>query len=314
MKTWTLIGAVGTLLMVHFAPVFAQGWNDAAVFIHGRGFRPATGVPHQAAQSGAASVRGSLSGWQSSGFSKSGVEVLKTRGPESEAQLAKAVDASQVAVVEKSFHATGATPDKAVLNDYTVLNQKYSSMSSLATTGQRVMQELSLRQTKIVTRNSDGERLWEVYGYKDQHTLVTVVLSSFRATTQSPISVLTVSETLPKEDVPRLESDMFSLASLIENSGWAPQISTCMSGFVGARLGNVSAKTLVDIAFAAVHAKRVEGVSSSLVTSESGYTSSTPWHLVTAGGWMNVQVAVHYDDVAHKTRIVVGSPIIVTTY
>lgn len=305
MKTWTLVGAIGTLVMVHFAPVFAQGFSEAAVSIAGRASGPVTSQNYASPNVTPGTVTTAKSG---------GVEVLKTSTPESNAALARFVDGSQVAVVKKSFAATGATADRAIINDYTVLSQQYSSVGYLEATGRRVMQELSIRHTKIVMRNLDGERLWEVYGYKDQHTLVTVVLSSFRATTQSPVSVLTVSERLPKEDVPRLESDMLSLANLIENSGWAPQISTCMSGFVGARLGNVSAKTLVDVAFSAVHAKRVEGVSSNLVTSESGYTKSTPWHLITAGGWMNLQVAVHYDNVAHRTRIVVGSPIIVTTY
>ncbi|MCL6627219.1 MAG: YwmB family TATA-box binding protein, partial [Alicyclobacillus shizuokensis] len=104
------------------------------------------------------------------------------------------------------------------------------------------------------------------------------------------------------------------LRETAESTGGKAQISACIEGSLSARLIGAQQRQVIQQAYEAVHAARVEGVQSDLETSVSGYTPLAPTYILTDGRRMNLQVAVHYDAYHRRTDVLVGTPIILSTY
>jgi len=93
-----------------------------------------------------------------------------------------------------------------------------------------------------------------------------------------------------------------------------PQISACIEGSTNGTILGDSVTRVVSQAFDAVGAHEVEGLKTNLVTSMSGYSPEESNVILTNGHPMNLQVALHFDTVTHRTNVLVGTPIITVTY
>ncbi|OFW74935.1 MAG: hypothetical protein A2201_02910 [Alicyclobacillus sp. RIFOXYA1_FULL_53_8] len=250
--------------------------------------------------------------------------------------------------LEKSFSATHATVTGYEMNNWSSLGSAQMSLTDLSRQASRFTQEFSLQDTKTYKYAATNELYYEVTGVGPQHTRVTATFTSFAnpagslasgsagasatgavgstaataaahstaasSTVTSAYSVMTVRVDGQASSLTGFAPVMQKLATAIAAIHVVPQISACIEGSSNGTIVGDSVPRVVAQAFAAVGAHEVEGLTTNLVTSISGYSPEASTVILTNGHPMNLQVALHYDTLTHRTNVLVGTPIITVTY
>lgn len=226
-----------------------------------------------------------------------------------------AVTAQKTAqLLEKSFGATHAKVAGYEIDNWSQLTTAHQTMSDLARQASKFMQEFPVQQAKTYKYAVTNELYYEVTGIGPHHTHVTATLSSFHYPNNTNTAVFTVRVDGQTTNLTHFEPVLQQLDAALTSLNLLPQISACVEGTTGAKIIGDSANQVVNEAFHAVGAKRVEGMQTNLETSISGYSPESSTVILTNGHKMNLQVAVHYDAVNQRTNILVGTPIITVTY
>ena len=239
---------------------------------------------------------------------------LNAANPKTEAQF-----------LETAFRSTGSQVNGYVVNNWSQVNNNFESLQQITSFVDKIGQELGVQNAKFLTHQDTGttqtasnghsdQNTSEVYGTWPDSTQITVTGSTFNFGNGQDETLLVIWARSKGSNLKQFEQDLSTIRNILDSEGVAPEISACIIGSQGARMSGGQAESLISEAFASVHAARVEGVTTSLFTSISGYSAMMPQYILTDGRKMNIQIGLHYDAVHHRTNVLVGSPIITVTY
>ncbi|MFD1675804.1 YwmB family TATA-box binding protein [Alicyclobacillus fodiniaquatilis] len=219
----------------------------------------------------------------------------------------------------QAMSAANVTPTNYAIHDWTNLNQQFMSEDHLASIGTQLEQEFDLNKAKITSRSESNETFWQVDGTWPNSTNVQIVLTSFPATTDgsgttAAQTVLTVTALNGSASTKDFAASYDRIEQLVASVQGTPQMSAYFAGAMKSQLSEQDANQLVNRVFSAVNASPVESLKGQWDTSVSGYTPNALTYIYTNGKRMNLQVAVHDDTYHHDTNVLVGTPIITTTY
>ena len=169
-------------------------------------------------------------------------------------------------------------------------------------------------QSSTQSNGHSYQTFGEVYGTWPDSTQITVTASSFQFANGQAETLLVIWVDSKGSNLGAFGHDMANIEEVLQHERVIPEISACIIGSRGARMSGGQAESLIQDVFASVHAQRVEGVTTPHYTSISGYSAMMPQYILTDGRKMNIQVAVNYDAVHHRTNVLIGSPIITITY
>jgi hypothetical protein len=224
---------------------------------------------------------------------------------------------AQAAFLETSFRATHAQLQGFEVHMWSPVSDSPVTMSTLTTEIDQLQAELRLSEVHKQAASAGGERLMRLTGSWPDGTQVTVTLSSFDAPMPGPRTLLVVHAENHQGSLNGFGEDLarvHELAAHYSADAGAPEISACLKGFLNDRIVGVHADRLIAAAFQAVSATPVEGVETATLISQSGYSARQSTYIVTNGHKMNLQAAVHPDSYHHCTNVLVGTPIITSTY
>ncbi|MCY0888723.1 MAG: YwmB family TATA-box binding protein [Alicyclobacillaceae bacterium] len=254
-----------------------------------------------------------------------------SRGELTAGALAAATSRSQgLAVREVDFlrqtmAATGATPSEYLLNAWSRLNHTFSSEQKLMSAAKKLVQEMGVQNAKWSMQASSVEHYVLASGRLPSGGQVNIVLTSFAPSTSvegtSAGELVDSSTVLVLTDENRAYSeanfvrDERRFEAALQSEGQPPQISSCLIGHLDAKIMGVHAENLAYHALHTVGAVPLQTFQSGgLETSISGYAPRQLTYIITDDHRMNLQVAVHYDGYQQDTNVLVGTPIITTTY
>lgn len=217
-------------------------------------------------------------------------------------------------VVQQSFNATSAVPSGYEVHNWSLLNEAFVSDDELTNTARVVVGNLGLQSPRVIRRDTRTERYLQVYGELRPNTQASVFLSTFNLSRGRGYSVIIVRVDNQDGQIGHFQDDVQAVTNAVKDLSLIPNISACIQGTLNARLLGGQLKQIALQAAQSVDATTFEGVQSSDLTSLSGYTPWQPKYITTGTHKMNLQVAVHYDSYHHRTNVLVGTPIITTTY
>ena len=240
-------------------------------------------------------------------------------------------------MLNQSFTAVHAKQTGYILHDYSTINHQFTEVKNLSNLGVDLVQELGVQNAKVTKISRADDVFYNVDGSWPNSTEVQVILSSFRdgvsgsqvglssgstaglsgSASNSPtgITTLAVSVIGKGSNNEYIKQQYQVVDNALKNVGVTPEMDACLEGYLDDKIVGVHAKNVVNTAFEAIGAQPVEGLYTQLETSVSGYTNYYNTNYIqTDGKSMNVQFAVHADDYNHRTNVLVGTPIITTTY
>lgn len=223
--------------------------------------------------------------------------------------------------LQKAMSSTKATPTGYAVHDWSVVNHQFMSESQVKSLGQQLQQEFGISNAKVNSRSEKEQSFWQVDGRWPNATNVRLVLTSLQGTGASPQNGDTAPETVLTITALGSASGMDGFAAqydqiehMVGSVQGTPQMSAYLTGDLGAEKTEAESQQIAKAGLAAVGAIGVESLKTQYETSLSGYAKGAPAYIYTSGRRMNVQVAVHDDTYHHRTDVLVGTPIITTTY
>lgn len=218
------------------------------------------------------------------------------------------------AFLMKAFSATNADVEGYDIHDWSVIDAKYRSMGELKTMAENLNKTLKIEHPTASTDDSGDQNSYSLHGTFVDGSDVELVIKSMKFQEHAPQTVLAVSIARDTKDLSEYDRQIQTVRQTAVAAGSVPQISTCITGLLADKMKDSDSNALVKTVFRKVKATEIEGVRSDLVTSVSGYSPLTKDYIVTNNKKMNIQVAVHYDGIQKKTRVLVGSPIVTIEY
>lgn len=226
----------------------------------------------------------------------------------------------QKAFLETAMAATGASPDGYAIHDWTVLNHQFIDKQALQSIGQQLKQDFNITKAKVTTRSEQNQMFWQVDGQWSNSTNVRLVLTSLLGTSTSGKTsaanetVLTITALGSDSSLANFAQQYDHIENMVASVQGTPQMSAYLTGALKAQVSESQANILASKALKAVNATSVEALRTKWETSVSGYANDALTYIDTNGKRMNIQVAVHDDTYHHRTDVLVGTPIITTTY
>ncbi|WP_067620423.1 YwmB family TATA-box binding protein [Alicyclobacillus acidiphilus] len=237
--------------------------------------------------------------------------VLPAMASNSEAPVPR----KEAEYLTQSFNATGAKATSFVIHDYSTVNQQFMSVSDLQNLSETIASEFGLTNVKAGKRVGQDKHIIELSSTWSTKTSLSIVLSSFHMTDGMPDSTILVLRARNETgNVAELAPQMSAVSTELRRLHISPQLDAYITGHVKPKLSQEQTDHVISKAFVAVKAERTEGLSSTLVTSISGYSSEGPTYILSNGKKMNLQVALHWDGYNHQTNVIVGTPIIIDPY
>lgn len=225
------------------------------------------------------------------------------------------VSQGEAEYLEQSFNATGATATGFLIHDYSTVNQHFMSPSDLLNLAKTMASDLGLTNVTAGKRIGQNEHILQLSGTWSKKISVSIVLSSFHMTDGMPDSTILVFRAKSGTgDLSELAAKMTAISSELNRQHIYPSLDAYIAGYIQPELSDQQTNQVIAKAFDAVQAKRIEGLSSNLVTSISGYSPNGPTYILSNYKRMNLQVALHWDEYNKHTNVIAGTPIIVDPY
>ncbi|MDI3256891.1 MAG: YwmB family TATA-box binding protein [Kyrpidia sp.] len=225
--------------------------------------------------------------------------------------LAEAV--TPTAFLEKAFAATGAHVEGYSLHHWSVWNHQFMSADQLKQEAAKLNRTLQFKDTREWVYDQGDQRVYQLRGWWPGGISGMLVLTSLNTGAQTDTTlVLRVERPGPSTD--GLASAYDRLKATVQAAGLTPRIDTCLYGSLDDRMSETERQNRLAGALAAVRAREVEALRTSLVSSVSAYSPLMKEYIFTGNKKMNLQIAVHDDAYGNKTRVVVGTPIVTVEY
>ncbi|MFB5191032.1 YwmB family TATA-box binding protein [Alicyclobacillus fastidiosus] len=252
----------------------------------------------------------------------SGTTAQASTGGQAASSAVQSSDGTrQFNYLNTAYSATGATPTGYAIHDWTVLDANYHSEQQLEAIGQQLEQEFDLTNAKVTTRSEQNEKFYQVDGTWSGSTEIQLVLTSLQGGAASPQTTSTGSETVltvtalgTSAGLNLFSAQYDAIEQTVSSVQGTPQMSAYFTGSLSAMTNEQQANTIASNALKSVHASTVEALRTTYETSLSGYSGDPLTYIDTNGKRMDLQVAVHDDTYHHRTDVLVGTPIITTTY
>jgi len=249
---------------------------------------------------------------------QAGLDATPARATLSSASASTVLANAEMTLLTRSFTASKAHVSGYLVHNYSNLNGTFESIDELEQNGQNIEKEFALSNAKLYARDYGQERYVDIHGQWGSNSVVNIVLTSFQAAkgianaTASTVLVVSLDSTGTRLD--QMRQQYAAIEQAVRKTGAIPEISACIEGKLGDRMSKSKVNTLVNAVLQSVQATRVEGFATSTLTSMSAYSPLESTFIMTNTKRMNLQVAVHADTYHHDTNVLVGTPIITTTY
>lgn len=217
-------------------------------------------------------------------------------------------------MLTRAFDASGADAEGYSVHDWSIVNNSFVGMDRLADMGKKMNEVLQIQNPQEYKNNELQQNVYQLHGKWDTLTDVSLVLNSMNLEGQKPHTSLVVKVERHSKNVKDMTDTINRVKQTVAEVGAAPQISTCIKGFLNDRIKITDRDQLTKRVFSSVNANEVEALRSDLLTSVSGHSALTKEHILTNGKQMNLQVVVQWDDYQKRTRVLVGAPIITIEY
>ncbi|MGD9677930.1 MAG: YwmB family TATA-box binding protein [Vulcanibacillus sp.] len=116
------------------------------------------------------------------------------------------------------------------------------------------------------------------------------------------------------DSLKELEKNYNYLDKNLQGLAFIIKINSCVQGNINVKLSNTDQLVLIGGILDEIGAKEVERLDTELVKSISAYTPNIETNIMTGKKMMNYQVATHSSFVMQKTKVTMGTPIIVVEY
>lgn len=226
-----------------------------------------------------------------------------------------------LAFLEQALRSTNARPSGYAVHDWTTVNHQFMSKSQLVIIGQGLEKEFGITNAKVISRSVNTQSYWQVDGRWPNSTNVRLVLTSLEGTKTYPQSmdtapqtVLTITALATASSNDGFAGQYDKIEHMVASVNGTPQMSGYLTGNLAGEKTETQSRQIAETALRAVGATQVQALNTQYETSLSGYAPNALMYIDTSGKRMNVQVAVHDDTYHHRTDVLVGTPIITTTY
>lgn len=154
------------------------------------------------------------------------------------------------------------------------------------------------------------------YQRLDQHIVTTLRVIAIPSHTQSEKwdSYVTINMVADPQAQDGLEEGLARLYQSLETVEIVPQFNSCVQGIVDDKLGNDVQREHMKYLLDYFGAEVVEKVEDHTVKSYSAFSQEFPSYIWTKDKKMNVQAAMHVDQLHDLTRLTIGTPIITVEY
>lgn len=212
---------------------------------------------------------------------------------------------ADIAPLKTAFHATGATPVGYSLNAWTRLSGKDSRLP-LTTLLDKVSRSAKLTGTIHASRGTDFRK----QSLQQTHAGITTRLIVERLGSGATYVVL---DRVSTQKFYALNETEQLFHRLLGRYG-QPHMAITLEGTVARWTSGKAQSAIIQHAFQAIEAKKVNAVQTAHYSSQAGFTPLISSHDSLQGHPINVQVAVAYNTYLHKTQVDVGSPLVTVTY
>jgi len=208
---------------------------------------------------------------------------------------------------------TGAQVEQVQLH-YGTAYKTYNQMEEVKTFAKEMGEKLGLTQTTNETSTTTSAE----YHFQrlEQDVLTTLRIIAIPSHNQAGKweSYVTINMSTNPSDLNGLETQLATVYKGLESVEIIPQFNSCVQGIVNDKLENdVQIKQLNKL-LDLLGAEVVEKVEDPTVKSYSAYSPEFPSYIWTKDKKMNVQAAMHVDQLHDLTRLTIGTPIITIEY
>ena len=211
----------------------------------------------------------------------------------------------EAAYLTKSFAATGAKSSSFLIHDYSTVNQRCMASKEFLTLAGKMSYNLGLTHVTAGQHVGKNEHILQLAGTWSNHMNASIVLSSFHMTDGMPDStILVLRAQSDAGDLPELAHHMSAIANELKHLRIPVNLDPYITGYIQPLLSQEETNQVITKAFDTVDAKRIEGVTSNLVTSISGYSPEGPTYIMSKEK-MNLQAALHWDGYNRHPSVVV---------
>jgi len=217
-------------------------------------------------------------------------------------------------VLLHSLQSAHAVLSREDVSDWSTVNHKWTDSNDLLQLATRTSNRLGIIHPNYSVRTTSHENSVSVNGETlPDHARVNVVVTSINETTVTPLTVMSADLT-DTSGQDHLSTSMNLLQRALSAEKIQPNLRACVRGAIPVKWEGAKAQASIRHIFKQNGIQSIEGFTSQLETSISGYTSSIPQSILSKQKPMNVQMAVHYNETMKQTVLTIGTPIITIEY
>ncbi|UOF91049.1 YwmB family TATA-box binding protein [Fodinisporobacter ferrooxydans] len=217
-------------------------------------------------------------------------------------------------VYKQTFQTSQANLEQIQLHQWSILNHAWISSSEVSQLTNKVATSLSLQNPKRFSDFTELHRSFTIQGQLDPGTNVQITVTSIHHSGIPTETYLSLSLRKDTNNLNQLAILKKRLEQVLIANKIQPQLNVNLVGSVPGKIEGNAAKEKIQTMFRSVGANTIEGLYSNLETSITGFTPYIHSYLYTNEKKMNVQIALHYNNLQKNTRLVIGTPIITIEY
>ena len=219
--------------------------------------------------------------------------------------------------LRNAMEATGAKVEEFSVNAWVKLPSGKLNDDQLADMVQQVMSQLGVNpedyQLIHQQRNNNMIVQTEVIN-QNFHALVIAQVVPGGINSSEFEGYLVVNIEAKAEENLCIRHTQEKIANITNNFGPAPQISTCLIGWLDGKLGAGEWHKLLSDAFMVIDAMIIDKLETEHFVSYTGFTSEITDWLQVGGKKINLNMAMRYSQYDNRTYVTIGSPIITREY
>ena len=208
---------------------------------------------------------------------------------------------------------TGAQVEQIQLH-YGTAYKIYNHVEEVKTFAEKMGEQLGLSHLNVETSKSSSTE----YHFQrlEQNVLTTLRIIAMPSHTQAGKwdSYVTIHMSTTLNGQNRLYEQLATVYKVLESVDIIPQFNSCVQGNVNDKLENDVQITQLNKLLDLLGAEVVEKVDDPTVKSFSAISPKFPSYIWTKDKKMNVQAAMHVDQLHSLTRLTIGTPIITIEY
>ncbi|MEN3005697.1 YwmB family TATA-box binding protein [Dehalobacterium formicoaceticum] len=216
--------------------------------------------------------------------------------------------------MEGSFQQSQATFAETKLQGWAKINEKYAAQEELSAFGGQIQGILGIKNP--ITKEEISEdrfRSLKIKGQIEKNFEAEVVFQSLKDTKNQEETYLIISmvDRRGTGNLKEMEESIHTSFRLFDQQ---PKINQLLIGFYGGKLSPKSCQNRINEIFSALDGKIIGEVEEENYLSKTGYVPNFEETLKVDQQDLNLQAAMFYDELADRTYLYLGSPLIYADY